>query len=80
MVTHRRAQSENRGSQGSAPGELAELRRGLARPSILDDGHRQRLLDLAQRVTRVQGLGGEYSRVSLSEHVHIAIAKDTAVA
>jgi len=80
MVTSGKTQSDFRGPHGSGAAELAELRRDLARPSRLDDGHRQRLLDLAQRVARVQGLGGEYSRVSLSEYVSSAIAKVATVA
>jgi len=55
------------GRQGRLPADLAELRHLLARPSQLTDGHRQRLLDLARRVARVQALGGEYRRVSLSD-------------
>ena len=80
MATHCKTQSDLRGQHGSSPGGLAELRRDLARPSRLDDGHRQRLLDLAQRVARVQGLGGGYSRVSLSEHICRITAKEVTVA
>ena len=80
MITSGKTQSDLRRPHGGGPVELAELRRDLARPSRLDDGRRQRLLDLAQRVARVQDLGGDYSRVSLSEHVRIAIGKASTLA
>ena len=41
---------------------LAELRRRLANPSVVDDGQRQRLLDLARSVARVRALRDEYGR------------------
>ena len=80
MITSGKTQSDLRRPHGGGPVELAELRRDLARPSRLDDGRRQRLLDLAQRVTRVQALGAEYSRVSLSEHVRSVIGNSAIVA
>jgi hypothetical protein len=73
------ARSDPQCGQGCPQMGIAELRGQLARPSQLDDGHRQRLLDLAQRVARVQGLGGEYRRVSLSETARAAINQDPAV-
>jgi hypothetical protein len=60
--------------QGCRASELAELRRHLARPSWLDDGHRQRLSKLAGRLARVRALGDEYSAyVELSPEVTRAI-------
>ena len=57
---------------GSRP-TLAELRRRLSSPSTLDEGHRQRLLDLAQRLARVQALGDEHGRVEFSEQALAAL-------
>ena len=78
MFTSRQGPSERHGRQGSRPASFAELRLDLARPSRCGDGNRQRLLDLAQRVARIQALGGEYSRVSLSEHALAATSRDAA--
>ena len=61
------AHSDSCERDGSRRMRIAELRRQLTRPSQLTDGHRQRLFDMAQRVARVQALGDEYRRVSLSE-------------
>lgn len=52
---------------------LAELRRQLDRPSSLDNGLRQRLLDLAQCLDRVQALGDDFGRVQLSSHASAAL-------
>ena len=51
---------------------LAELRSQLDRPSCLDNGHRQRLLDLAQSLARVQALGDEFVRVQFSRFASAA--------
>ena len=66
--------------QGSRGPGFAELRRHVAAPSKVDDGHRQRLLELARRLARVQSLGDEYSRVELSEYVTAALRTSAAVA
>jgi hypothetical protein len=58
---------------GSRAASLAELRTMLSRPSRFSDGHRQRLLDLTQRLAAVQGLGDEYARVDVSHHVRRAV-------
>lgn len=60
--------SELRTGQGRPETDLAELRRRLASPSAMTDGHRQRLVDLAGRLARVRALGDEYLRVDLSDH------------
>ena len=52
---------------------LAELRSQLDRPSCLDNGHRQRLLDLAQCLARVQALGDEFVRVQFSSSASAAL-------
>lgn len=59
--------------QGCRENALAGLRRDLANPSALSDGHRQRLLELSRRLARVQALGGEYSRVVLSDAAQVAV-------
>jgi len=66
MLIPQDALSKARSRQGCQAASLAELRRQLANPSNLRDGHRQRLLDLARRLARVQALGDEYCRVELS--------------
>jgi hypothetical protein len=65
--------------QGGRRVSFAELRHSLAKPSRLNEDHRQRLIDLAQRVARVQALGGGYRRVSLSDHASAAISQEAAV-
>jgi len=64
--------------QGSRRASLAELRRRLARPSDIEDGHRQRLLDLARRLSAVQLLGDGYDRIQLSEFVNAAMDRRAA--
>jgi hypothetical protein len=39
----------------------------------LTGGHRQRLVDLASRLARVQHLGGEYGRVGFSDEAAAAL-------
>jgi hypothetical protein len=74
MLTPQTALCET-GLQGRDRGSFAELRRALAKPSVLGDGHRRRLLDLAQRLARVQALGGEYARVGLSPTARSVVAR-----
>lgn len=52
---------------------LAGLRRRLSDPSTLDEGDRQRLLDLAQRLARVRALRGEHGRVEFSPDAQLAL-------
>ncbi len=61
------SQSEPAGTQGRPRTDFAELRRQLANPSSLNEGSRQRLLDLARRLARIRALGDEYTRVDLSD-------------
>lgn len=74
------AQCDLQARQGGRTNGIAELRRQLARPSQLTDGHRQRLLDLATRLKRVQALGGEYRRVTLSDFATTALHEKAAMA
>ena len=64
--------------QGSRGISLAELRSQLASPSSFEDGHRQRLLDLSQRLARVRALGNKYARLELSHFVTSAMDRDAA--
>jgi len=57
------------GRSGAPASGIAELRSHLAKGSSLDDGSRQRLLELAQRLARVQALGDEYAGISFSPMV-----------
>ena len=78
MLIPQQAQSGSRRRQGSRRPNLDELRRSLVEPSMLKDVHRQRLLELAQRLARVQALGDEYGRVDFSDEASAAIGVRTA--
>lgn len=80
MLSSTDAQSEHLKRHGGRGGTLAELRSELERPSQVGGGNRQRLRDLAQRVARVQAMGGEYRRVGLSDSALQAISDNAAVA
>jgi hypothetical protein len=60
--------------QGCQAADLAELRRQLQQPSMIDDACRQRLVDLARRLARVRALGNEYHRVFFGEAAQEALA------
>jgi len=79
MLIPQDASCEPRERNGFSRVSLAELRRQLARPSNATDGHRQRLLDLAERLARVRALGGEFSRVGFSGAVLAALAQSPCV-
>ena len=80
MLTAREAQSQPDRPNGHGRASLAELRRQLADPSGMTERARQRLLELASRVSRVQALGGEYHRVGLSEQAAAAMCGAVGVA
>lgn len=80
MLISQEAQGERPRRQGGTGAGLAELRRQLADPSSLDEGNRQRLLELARRAARVQALGDEYGRVELSEQAAAAVLPVVALA
>lgn len=70
MQTFQGVSGETRRWQGGRRTDFAELRRRLAQPSRLDPGHRQRLLELTQRLARVRDLGGsDFDRVECSGYV-----------
>ncbi len=73
MLIPQQARSETHGRYGDLDVSFAELRRQLAKPSMIGNRHRQRLLDLAQRLARVRALGDEYARVELSEFASAAL-------
>lgn len=78
MLISRKAPRGAAGGQGRSAVGLAELRTSLCDTSHLGDGHRQRLLELAQRLARVQALGDEYARVGLSPMAADAMERSTA--
>lgn len=74
MLASQDAQSQLARQHGCGQASLAELRCRLASPSDLPENCRQRLLTLAQRLRRVQGITeDEYIRVELSEYVTSAM-------
>ena len=75
MLIHQEARSDAVGRHGRRPVGLSELREYLARPSQMHDGHRQRLLELASRLARVQALMGEHARVDFSKVARLALAE-----
>ena len=74
MLIPQQAQCETARWQGSQRISLAQLRRQLAEPSTIPDSTRQRLVELAQRVARIQAMGDEYARVELSAAAVAAVA------
>lgn len=79
MLIPQQAVSQAQHRHGRLRMSLAELRSQLAVPSSLGEGHRQRLLELAQRVARVQALGDEYARVGMSDVAAEAVTQLAAV-
>lgn len=73
MLIPQQAQCDSGGVQGRRRTSFAELRSEVASPSRISDGVRQRLLELAARLARVQGLGDEYSRVDFSRQAAAAL-------
>lgn len=67
MLILQDAKSDASRRHGSRRVDLSQLREQLACPSALGADHRQRLLELEQRLLRLQALGGEYARVEFSD-------------
>lgn len=63
-----------RRGQGRPRVSIAELRRQLSSPQAASSGHRQRLLELANRLARIRLLGNELNRVDLSPHARAMLA------
>lgn len=78
MLIPHQAESETDPRHGRRE-SFAQLRRQLSKPSELSDGNRQRLLELARRLARIQALGDEYARVDFSESAAAAIHHGAAV-
>lgn len=66
MLTSQQVHREANTEQGRSQAPLDELRDHLARPTAMDEANRQRLMVLANRLARVQALGGEFCRVAFS--------------
>ena len=73
MLDSHRAQGGRDERQGCRDVSLADLRCAVASPSDLSESCRQRLVDLARRLHRIQGLEDEYTQVELSEYVTVAM-------
>jgi len=80
MLISQQAKRQAPVPQGSGRAKLAELRDQLTDPSSLSDGNRQRLLELARRLARVQALGDEYVRVGFSDSAMDALDGPAAMA
>ncbi len=76
MLVSQRQVSGSCKEQGCFRTALTELQHHSTAPSKCDDGLRQRLLVLAQRLERVQSLGNEYARVNFSEHAEAVLAEE----
>lgn len=78
MLISQLAQCEVAAAQGSHAAVLAELQATPEAPRVPTGAHRRRLLDLAERLARVQSLGGEYARVCFSPAVESRLRSLTA--
>lgn len=79
MLIPQKAQCRTNRRQGCRAVSLEELRDQLANPSKLNDGNRQCLLDLVNRLARVRALGDEFTRVNVSPSVAQALAQQASV-
>ena len=59
---------EDAHEQGCSGADLAQLRRHVGDPALLDDADRQRLMECTRRLAHVRAMGDEYLRVDLSEY------------
>lgn len=78
MLIPHRAGADVPDEHGCPSFGVSDLRARLMDPTDLDVRDRQRLMSLANRLARVQALGGEYARVEFSAHV--ATARDGSAA
>jgi hypothetical protein len=69
MLTLQSAQSGIAGGQGCLAAVRAELQADPSIPRASSEVHRQRLLELAGRLARVQALGCECARVGFSPEI-----------
>ena len=75
MLVPQNVQLETSSRQGSRTVPLDELRKSLTEPTRLSDWHRQRLLELVQRLERVRALGDGYAGIDLSDDVIVALKR-----
>ena len=80
MLVSQKPLSPSEARHGSLAEIRAELERREVAPSTCDDGLRQRLLVLSQRLARVGAMGNEYAQVVLSEHAQAVLAERAEVA
>lgn len=73
MLDSHRPPGRRDGRQGCRNVSLTELRCAVATPSDLSESCRQRLVDLARRLHRIQGLEDQYTQVELSDYVTAAM-------
>jgi hypothetical protein len=73
MLVSQRPVSGPASGHGCLGAALAELQRQGARSVHGKEGLRQRLLELARRLARVQSLGNECARVAFSEYARDAL-------
>ncbi len=73
MLIPQNGLSESSLRQGCRTVTLDELRKSLTEPTQLSDWHRQRLLELVQRLDRVRALGDVYAGIELSGDAAVAL-------
>jgi len=74
MLIPQATESDGSPRQGRPSATLDELRASLAEPTRLTEWHRQRLLELVQRLNRVRALGNGYAGVKLSPSAAAALS------
>jgi hypothetical protein len=75
MLIGQSAQSEVDPRQGSRATILDELQADREAPRVPAGIHQQCLLNLADRLARVQALGDEYARVGFSPQVEVMVSQ-----
>lgn len=75
MLVSQRSVSGKAEGQGCLRTALSELQRCRAASGTCEEGLRQRLLVLSQRLARVRTLGNEYARVAFSKDVEALLAE-----
>ena len=77
MLIPQRGIAESSSRQGGRTVTLSELRKSLSEPRKLTDWHRQRLLELVQRLDRVRALGDGFAGIQLSDDAAAAVMAAT---
>ena len=73
MLIPQPAQRDGSKRQGGRVVSIDELRKSLTEPRRLTDWHRQRLLELVQRLDRVRALGDGFTGIELSPEAATAL-------